>query len=213
MQVNHQARAVAAELKRNKTRARLIEAAMRVIAVKGPSGVSVSDIAVASGLSRGAFYNYFPQPGDLIAAVADKIRGDLRGIAADAGAAAQDPAEQLARICFTYYQLGLNDPVWGWVWLQTDAGALSPSRLVSERFEALFNRAVQLGLFRPVDPAAAASVAFGSVRMAVRMALTKPSAPPDLCYETVLIVLIGLGMQEAAAAVMLERAGWRRASA
>ena len=184
---------------------------MRVIAAKGPSALSVSEIAAASGLSRGAFYNYFPQPDDLLAAVADKIRSDYRDIAVDAGVSAQDPAEQLARICLRYYELGLGDPVWGWVWLQTDVSARTPGRFVSERFETLFNRAVELGLFRATDAAAAASVAFGSMRMAVRLALTRPDAPPDLAYETVLIVLIGLGMPEAPALATLRRAGWRRA--
>jgi AcrR family transcriptional regulator len=209
MNVNHQARAAAAELRRSRTRARLIEAAMRVIAANGPGSVSVSEIAAASGLSRGAFYNYFPHPDDLVAAVADKMHNDLRDIAAMEGEGASDPAEQLARICLRYYQFALSDPVWGWVWVQTDASTSAPRRLVSERFEALFNRAVELGRFRPLHPAAAASVAFGSVRLAVRLALTRPEAPAGLARETVLIVLIGLGLPEPDARAVMERVGWR----
>jgi AcrR family transcriptional regulator len=210
MQVNLKARAAAAEKKRARTRARLIDAAMRVIADRGPGAVTVSDIAAESGLSRGAFYNYFPTPDDLLDAVSEKMRDDLRGAAADAGLAARDPAEQLARACLHYCERAMKDPIWGWVWLQTDASSRTSGRVINERFETLFYRAVELGQFRAADPAAAAAVAFGSVRMAVRLALTRPEAPASLYYDTLTIVLMGLGMSEPAAVDLLARAGWRR---
>jgi AcrR family transcriptional regulator len=207
MQVNHQARAALAERRRNKTRARLIEAAMRVIAAKGPGGVSVSDIAAASGLSRGAFYNYFPQPDDLLHAVAGKIREDLRSVAAEAVSSVEDPPEQLARAALAYFERGLADPVWGWVWLQIDASAQAPAPMVTQGFMSLFRRGVERGRFRQGDPAAASAVIFGSMRMAARFALTAANPPPHLARDTVRIVLIGLGMTEAGADEVLERAG------
>lgn len=181
---------------------------MRVIAEKGPSGLSVSDIAAASGLSRGAFYNYFPQPDDLLEAVAGKIRQDLYQAGEQAIAAAEDPPEQLARACLTYLRMGLSDPVWGWVWLQLDLSSKAPARLLTEGFESLFLRGVAAGRFHAADPAAAAAVAFGGMRMAARVVLTSREPPPNLAHDTVKIVLIGLGLSEPGAAQVLARAGW-----
>ena len=211
MQINHQARAAAAENRRRRTRARLIDAAMRVIADKGPGGISVSEIAEASGLSRGAFYNYFPQPDELLAAVTEKIVDDLRRVGRQAVVAADDPAEQIARACLGYFELGRRDPVWGWVWLQLDMSSRAPVRLVTEGFEMLFKRGVEIGRFRQTDPVAACSVTFGAMRMAARLALTSAKAPSNLGSETVKIVLMGLGLRDTAADAVLERA--RRANA
>jgi AcrR family transcriptional regulator len=212
MQVNRTARAAAAELKRSRTRARLIDAAMRVVAERGPGSVSVSDIVAASGLSRGAFYNYFPGPDDLVAAVADKIRDDLNATGLESVAACDDPAEQLARTCLKYYERGIADPVWGWVWLQSDLSSRSTPRPVTDGFVQLFRRGVELGRFRQACPAAAASVAFGSMRMAARIALTS-NAPPTLGLDTIRIVLMGLGMGEAAASEVVDHLGDVRTAA
>lgn len=180
---------------------------MRVIASKGAGGVSVSDIAEASGLSRGAFYNYFPHPDDLLNAVAEQIGGDLRNVALEAISATEDPPEQLARVALSYFEKALEDPVWGWLWLQLDFSRQAPALAGTRLFEQLLRRGIELGRFRTEAPAqAVAAIAFGSMRMAARIALTSSEPDAELARATIRIALIGLGMTGVEADEVLRRA-------
>ncbi|MEY2866979.1 MAG: hypothetical protein RIQ43_1005, partial [Pseudomonadota bacterium] len=42
----------------NRTRLRILEAAMRVFAEKGPDAPVIQDFIIAADMSRGTFYNY-----------------------------------------------------------------------------------------------------------------------------------------------------------
>lgn len=214
MQVNHEARAAAAEKRRDRTRSRLIDAAMRVVADKGAEAVSVSDIAAAAGLSRGAFYNYFPHPDDLVVAVADKMTADLDRELAVEIAEVDDPAERIACACVKFIDKGIEDPIWGWARMRLDGAAAPPHALVQERFLALFQSAVETGRFDPASAMAAMSLALGSLRMAVRLALTTDlETPPDLGAETMILVMVGLGMPRQEARAMLARVRARQGRA
>ena len=46
--------------RRERTQARIIEAALRVFAEKGPDAPIIDDFIKAAGVARGTFYNYFP---------------------------------------------------------------------------------------------------------------------------------------------------------
>ena len=214
MQVNLTARAAAAELRRNRTRARLIEAAMRVVAEKGAESISVSDIAAAAGLSRGAFYNYFPAPDDLVMAVTEQMTEELdRELLAEL-AGVDDPAERIACACLKFIDKGIDDPVWGWVRLRLDGTTTPPTQVIQDRFLDLFQRAVKAGQFRPVPPIVAMSLALGALRMAVRLKLTSDMpCPPDLGAETITLVMIGLGMPKQEAQAMLVRVRSRQGRA
>lgn len=50
-----------------------VEAGMRLIAAKGYEALSVQDVIVDVGASKGAFYHYFGSKGDLLEAVVDRI--------------------------------------------------------------------------------------------------------------------------------------------
>ncbi len=185
---------------------------MRVVADKGAHGVSVSDIAVAAGLSRGVFYNYFPTVDDLVIAVTDKMTVELDQEILDEIAGVEDPAERIACACVKFIDKGLQDPVWGWVRVRLDGTAAPPPQLVQERFIGLFQRAVEAGRFDPVSAMAAMSLALGALRMAVRLSLTNAlPAPPDLGAETMTLVMIGLGMPRPEAQAMLARVRARQA--
>ncbi len=206
IKVNHEARAAAAARRRGQTRARLIEAAMRVVAARGPDAVSISEVAAEAGVSRGVLYNYFPGLEDLVVAVGEKISDDLDLELAAEVAHLDDPAERILRGCLGFIERGIRDPVWGWVRLRLDGSSAAPPAVVVARFTELHVRAVAQGRMRPSPTMAALSLVTGAVRMAVRAALTMPDPPPNLAEETARLVVIGLGVAPDETEAMLVRA-------
>ena len=80
------------------TRDRLLDAAECVFAEKGVSRTSLSDIAIAAGVSRGAIYWHFKNKADLFNAMMERttmpMEDALHQIGHDTG---QDPLEELRR--------------------------------------------------------------------------------------------------------------------
>jgi AcrR family transcriptional regulator len=69
------------EASRQRTRARLREAAAAVFAERGFYGASVEEIAERAGFSKGAFYSNFETKDDLFLAVLDdRIEADIRAL-------------------------------------------------------------------------------------------------------------------------------------
>lgn len=61
--------------RRQKTREKLIDAAIPLLAAKGVSGTSIEDLAEAAGMTRGAFYSNFASRDELVLAVCDHAIG------------------------------------------------------------------------------------------------------------------------------------------
>lgn len=80
------------------TRDRLLDAAECVFAAKGVSRASLSDIAIAAGVSRGAIYWHFKNKADLFNAMMERttmpMEDALHQIGHDTG---QDPLDELRR--------------------------------------------------------------------------------------------------------------------
>jgi AcrR family transcriptional regulator len=70
-------------------RGEILDAALRVLRVRGPAGCRVEDITTEAGTAKGNFYRYFPTWGDLLLAVRDHVldsyREDLTRRYTDAG--------------------------------------------------------------------------------------------------------------------------------
>lgn len=197
MKINLQARALAGERKREKTRSALLEAAMRVIADKGAEAASIDAITKAAGLSRGGFYNYFPTLQDLIVAVAAEVSANLDREIDVSMAEVEDPCARLALAMLRFIEVGAEDPVWGWVFLRLDSTPLPSVGRARERFRREYEAGVAAGRFREVSLYAGYSLTAGSIRMCVRAILS--GAPRTCAEETVQLVLIGLGLDEAEA--------------
>jgi AcrR family transcriptional regulator len=99
--------------RRERTRAALVEGALRVFARLGPDAPSIDDFTSEAGVARGTFYNYFNSREDLLLAVAtaaaEQIEADLawqRGL--------PDAAERVSLHLRHYIRKAAADPVWGW---------------------------------------------------------------------------------------------------
>jgi AcrR family transcriptional regulator len=187
LRVNLEARAANAEQRRAKTRLRLLEAAMAVIADKGPATASVEDFVAAAGVSRGTFYNYFPAIEDLLEALNAHLAEGLDRRLTIVTEGERDPAMVLALIVHEAFRLAMVDPLRGWVALRIEGTSTPRAELVAQRFDAIFQAAVHAGRFRACDPDAARNLMFGAVRMAQQEILARRA---DLAHISDLVSLI-----------------------
>ena len=199
MRVNLEARAANAEHRRAKTRLRLIEAAMAVIADKGPGQASVEDFVAAAGVSRGTFYNYFPTIDELLATLNLHMSEGFDRQLTAATEGLRDPALVLAVIVHETFRIVSADPQRGWVALRiTDSSAPRHAKL-AERFDAIYQGAVDRGRVRPTTPDAARNLLVGAVRLAQSEIL---AGRADIAHTVDLVSLVltayGLDADEAA---------------
>lgn len=96
--------------KRERTRAQLIDAAIRVFAARGFEAASIQEIAAVAGLANGTFYNYFPTKEMILEAAAvhygvsycERIDASCRDVV--------DGAERMAIGGRRYMLLALEQP-------------------------------------------------------------------------------------------------------
>lgn len=193
MRINLIARAASAQARRERTRQRLLDAAMQVIAQKGAESTSVEDLVAAAGVARGTFYNYFPTVDDLVHALNTHLAEALLAGLDAVLLATSEPRLRLAAMAHYILVLVRTDAAIGWVMLRL-AGSKSPRQPVLEaRFDAIYNEGAERGLFRACDLTAARALAFGAARMAQRDILVG-DASPEHGRKVVALMLAAFGV-------------------
>lgn len=86
---------VAAE-RRERMRLRLLSAAIRISAEKGPAAMTIDDVVAGAEVARGSFYKYFPSADALVREVAKQIANELIRMAEPVVIDFDDPAERVA---------------------------------------------------------------------------------------------------------------------
>ncbi|MFN3521550.1 MAG: TetR/AcrR family transcriptional regulator [Phenylobacterium sp.] len=210
IKVNLAARAANAEIRRRRTRARLIDAALAVVADKGLAA-TIEDFAAAAGVARGTVYNYFPTVADLLDAVRRRILRDVGEGLGVALAQVSDPAAELATLSLFLVAYSQRQPLQGWAALHLER--LQPGRRTdgADPFDRILARGVAEGRFRAVDVGAARILAAGAVRMAIHDALTRP-APGEQVVSVCGLILASLGVPPAEALAIAESAARRLAA-
>lgn len=108
--INH--RTVVGRLRRKKTEARILEAALHVFAEKGPDVAVIDDFIKAAGIARGTFYNYFRSTGELLEATKAWLSDDLILSIEEATADIQDPTIRLGMGIRLWIKRAEVDRVW-----------------------------------------------------------------------------------------------------
>ena len=146
----------------------IVRCAVRLMR-EGDGSVSMRRLAAAAGVGKSTLYDYFPGRDDIVAAVWEEEMAALARRAREIAALDLPAPERLARI--------LRGPAAGGAGYGP-AAPVSPGQRLSagahRRLEALegehegavaevIRQGVEAGLFRPMDPAAAARAALGAV--------------------------------------------------
>src|SRR4051812_47589642 len=81
---------------RARTRAALLDAAVRVFARVGAGGAAIHEITAEAGLANGTFYNYFRTREELLDAATELLATRFHAAIGASYAAVDDPAERVA---------------------------------------------------------------------------------------------------------------------
>ncbi|GAB3698252.1 TetR/AcrR family transcriptional regulator [Corynebacterium nasicanis] len=155
-------------LRRERTRARIMEAAQVLISERGFHDVGVLEITEAADIGTGTFYNYFPSRDELLAAVAEESMEQV-GAALDRHLSVlDDPAETYAGSLRHLVLHALTDRVWGGLFVQMGAAHPALMRTMGRRCRRDLVRGIEAGRFMIEDVDLAVNCTFGALVSALQ---------------------------------------------
>lgn len=176
-----------------RTRSLIIETAARAFAEHGFDGVSLNDLVVASGMSKGAFYFHFSSKEEVALAAFRSKQEELIGRLSEVGDADTDVVDQIATILRRRAELVCNDPSLRCVIrLGSDLNSRSGpgseyasfQELATDGISDLIRRGIHSGEFsRQLDPEASARAIFAWIVGMDSLSLLE-SAGKDLVERT-----------------------------
>ena len=200
IRINREKRAQFAALKRQRTRARLVEVALRVIAEKGFDAPTIDDFIAAADVARGTFYNYFETREEILSAaaafVADEVDAEILPLFADI----EDPARRIAIAVRKFIAMSARRPDWGGLLVRMiplAGGAVSAEMRRGVLFD--LKAGLKSGRFRFPSMQAAVALSMGTITLAIR-ATIKDSTPAAFPEMIATVILQGLGMSPSEAA-------------
>lgn len=102
-----------AEGKRARTRARLTQAAIRLMSERGINATSVSEIAAAAELANGTFYLYFRDKAEIVAAVCQAVTLAMHNEMSSVRLSLDDGAARVAFGTQQFIEIAAAEPLWG----------------------------------------------------------------------------------------------------
>lgn len=178
--------------RRARTRSRILAAALRVFAEKGPDSAVIDDFIREAGVARGTFYNYFTRTDLLLVAVSESLEDDLMLSIEEAISDLQDPVSRLATGVRLWLGWARTDPVW--------CAFIVRSRfrgpLVERQINADLNNGRRPGGFAFVNIAAARDLVVGTI---LEVMSRNMSTPVSKAYSDAVarLILAGLGVSSA----------------
>lgn len=176
-----------------RTKTRLIEAAARVIGLRGEDAATIDDFIRQAGVSRGTFYKHFATRHDLMAALWEHFGREPYKRTWDIYAHIPDPAERvMIGIKHQLLRAG-HSHAWGWlvirIWIDEDAMYRDIQKLVSSEMQA----GLLQGRFAFADKEVACELVLGALMAATKALMTAPQ-PPDFIDEVCAMILCMLGV-------------------
>lgn len=161
--------------RREKTRLRLLQAALTVVAHKGPDATVIDDVTAAAEVSRGTFYNHFSTVGELLLALALGMSDEVLAVVDPVVLSLQDPVERFSAGTRLYMQMALRYPTWGRfitsVGTRVGArGQMIEQHLTRDLADAMAQRRVQVA-----DVRVARDIVLGSIFYGIETMLTEPT--------------------------------------
>lgn len=185
--------------KRDRTRAKLLQAAMSVYARQGFDAPTIDHFAAEAGVSRGTFYNYFQTREEVMATVAAELSVFITSEIKEAVRTVEDPLERIAVAIRYFVMLAGENETRAWVVARLVlivGGPLTPS--MSEGARADFEAAAATGRVHIRVLQAAMDMGMGMMAMAIRHNLSKrePVYPPEL-VAAMMLQSLGVSPHEA----------------
>jgi AcrR family transcriptional regulator len=186
--------------RRARTRSRILAAALRVFADKGPDAPVIDDFIRAAGVARGTFYNYFPGTDELFEATSKWLEDDMIVSIEAEISRSKDPVERLA----TGVRLWLLRAADDGAWCSFVVRNRRRSPLVENRLATDLRNGQRKGAFSFPSVAVARDLTVGAVLEAMRR-MAHERTPRTYVDDVTRIVLRGLGLSDTATEAALAR--------
>ena len=180
-------------VRREKTRLRLLQSALKVFSEKGSDGSGIDDVIDSAGVSRGTFYNHFRTTSELLLALAATMSDEVLTVVDPVVLSFDDPVFRFSAGTRLYMQTALRYPTWGRfitnVGTRIDArGQLIDQYLTRDLMLALSSKRVAV-----TDVLIARDIVLGSISYGIETMLTEPTHE-DHAQQLVAIFLRGMGV-------------------
>lgn len=187
------------ERRRASTRARIVEAAERLMRDRGVEAVTIQDITEAADVGHGTFYVHFKTKADVLGPVIEHLSETVHAQVDRAARGASDPALRMSLGLRVLLRAIAEDPLWRWYALRSGTPF---HRLVGYMGNAPrddLNHGLESGRFAIADLPATVSFIDGAI-IGVLTAIQDGLRVDDVAETTAELMLrvFGIAAQEAA---------------
>jgi len=156
------------------TRARLLGAALHLMAYRGVDGVTINEITEQADVGFGSFYNHFQSKDAIYAALIEEVIGHFAVALDKLGEQLADPAEKIAASARYTILRAQADPIWGRFVFQTSFSRESLTTGLGSYLLRDISNGLSTGRFKVVDlPSTYISV--GSTILGTLAAVSDPT--------------------------------------
>ncbi len=190
--------------RRERTRARLAQAARELISEKGVSGLRISDITERADVGLGSFYNHFESKEELVEAV---ILGSVAALAetvATPTSEDQDPAELVAFAIRRFVRLAYDQPGFARMLVHLNHADALFTVAVQPYARTALEAAMAAGRLHPTDLEVALTTLVGA-SLALMRGIVDGRVGPDADVAWADAALRSLGLPPAEAAEIARR--------
>ena len=138
--------------RKQQTRAKLLEAALRLVISKGIDGVSINDITDEADLGFGTFYNHFESKEAINTALREMLFDQLADLLDEAFSHASDPAVVIGCSVRNVILYAISEPEWGHLLLQEGYSGRGIVQHFGGRLSRDMVRGIKAGRFVTADP-------------------------------------------------------------
>lgn len=162
--------------RRQKTRLKLLEAALGVLAQKPLESVVIEDFIAAAGISRGTFYNYFKTTHELLLALASELSDEILAAVDPLVLQCENPVQRFAMGTRLYMRVAARYPLWGSFLNSVGTRIATRGQLIEKYLTRDLSDALKAGLIKVDNVLLARDLVLGSIFYGIETMVTSQTS-------------------------------------
>ncbi|TGK62705.1 TetR/AcrR family transcriptional regulator [Leptospira wolffii] len=192
--------------KRERTRAQIMNAALRLFAIKDAGETSIAEVSAEAEVANGTFYNYFKTKEELLEASALALAESLVAEAVLLMPDITDGAERMALGGMLFLKKARNDMDWAWALIRVAAVAPRMSELLRAQPLKDMQKAIKAGRFSIDSEESALGLYVGALHYGIRNILEGRAKNKSHDVDMIALVLKAFGVSATTAKNISQRA-------